>query len=137
MITLSPLNLSMKKLKLPKNSPLILLMFLKAMKTNLIITENMERKTREMKRVKEDIMKVDPATKVDPIMKADLIIMKVDPITMKRDLNLNLKKVDLNNLKKEDLKVKENTTERSLVKVRESTKVSPKITRLTNNKLNT
>lgn len=127
----------MKKLKLPKNSPLILLMFLKAMKTNLIITENMERKTREMKRVKEDIMKVDPATKVDPIMKADLIIMKVDPITMKRDLNLNLKKVDLNNLKKEDLKVKENTTERSLVKVRESTKVSPKITRLTNNKLNT
>lgn len=137
MITLSPLNLSMKKLKLPKNSPLILLMFLKAMKTNLIITENMERKTREMKRVKEDTMKVDPATKVDPIMKADLIIMKVDPITMKRDLNLNLKKVDLNNLKKEDLKVKENTTERSLVKVRESTKVSPKITRLTNNKLNT
>lgn len=137
MITLSPLNLSMKKLKLPKNSPLILLMFLKAMKTNLIITENMERKTREMKRVKEDTMKVDPATKVDPIMKADLIIMKVDPTTMKRDLNLNLKKVDLNNLKKEDLKVKENTTERSLVKVRESTKVSPKITRLTNNKLNT
>lgn len=127
----------MKKLKLPKNSPLILLMFLKAMKTNLIITENMERKTREMKRVKEDTMKVDPATKVDPIMKADLIIMKVDPTTMKRDLNLNLKKVDLNNLKKEDLKVKENTTERSLVKVRESTKVSPKITRLTNNKLNT
>lgn len=137
MITLSPLNLSMKKLKLPKNSPLILLMFLKAMKTNLIITENMERKTREMKRVKEDTMKVDPATKVDPIMKADLIIMKVDPTTMKRDLNLNLKKVDLNNLKKEDLKVKENTTERSLVKVRESMKVSPKITRLTNNKLNT
>lgn len=127
----------MKKLKLPKNSPLILLMFLKAMKTNLIITENMERKTREMKRVKEDTMKVDPATKVDPIMKADLIIMKVDPTTMKRDLNLNLKKVDLNNLKKEDLKVKENTTERSLVKVRESMKVSPKITRLTNNKLNT
>lgn len=127
----------MKKLKLPKNSPLILLMFLKAMKTNLIITENMERKTREMKRVKEDIMKVDPATKVDPIMKADLIIMKVSPTTMKRDLNLNPKKVDLNNLKKEDLKVKENTTERSLVKVRESTKVSPKITRLTNNKLNT
>lgn len=135
MITLSPLNLSMKKLKLPKNSPLILLMFLKAMKTNLIITENMERKTREMKRVKEDIMKVDPATKVDPIMKADLIIMKVDPTTMKRDLNLNLKKVDLNNLKKEDLKVKENTTERNLVKARENTKV--RITRLTNNKLNT
>lgn len=107
----------------------------KVMKRNLIITENMERKTREMKRVKEDTMKVDPTTKVNPIMKADLIIMKVSPTTMKRDLNLNPKKVDLNNLKKEDLKVKENTTERNLVKARENTK--EKITRLTNNKLNT
>lgn len=107
----------------------------KAMKRNLIITENMERRTREMKRVKEDTMKVDPTTKVNPIMKADLIIMKVSPTTMKRDLNLNPKKVDLNNLKKEDLKVKENTTERNLVKARENTKV--RITRLTNNKLNT
>lgn len=107
----------------------------KAMKRNLIITENMERRTREMKRVKEDTMKVDPTTKVNPIMKADLIIMTVNPTTMKRDLNLNPKKVDLNNLKKEDLKVKENTTERNLVKARENTK--EKITKLTNNKLNT
>lgn len=125
----------MKKLRFPKNSPLILLMLPKAMKRNLITTENMERKTREMKRVKEDTMKVDPTTKVNPIMKADLIIMKVNPTTMKRDLNLNPKKVDLNNLKKEDLKVKENTMERNLVKARESTK--ERITRLTNNKLNT
>lgn len=135
MTTLSPPNLSMKKLMFPKNSPLILLMLPKAMKRNLIITENMERKTREMKREKEDTMKVDPTTKVNPIMKADLTILKVDPTTMKRNLNLNPKKVDLNNLKKEDLKVKENTTERNLVKARENTKV--RITRLTNNKLNT
>lgn len=125
----------MKKLMFPKNSPLILLIFPKAMKRNLIITENMERKTREMKRVKEDTMKVDPTTKVNPIMKVDLIILKVDPTTMKRNLNLNPKKVDLNNLKKEDLKVKESITERNLVKAKENTKV--RITRLTNNKLNT